>query len=410
MPRENHLTLKQVRAINAVAAARGFAEAADRLATTQSVISRTIASAEKLLGSPLFQRGWGGTEPTALGESILRHCSNIRKLIETAEDDIEAASGIRPRLGPYLRSHHLEAVATVMTYGSASAASSQLGITQPAVSRAIAAASEYSRQPLFDRKRTGLAATFPARRLKALHDELDRELAAIADLARRPQSRLTGRLAVGMLPFSGQDLIARAFGELTKSCPDLRLIAVPGSYNMLAEALRRGELDCMVGVLRNPAPYPDLQETYLYEEKFTLVARRDHPCHRKRLSIADLRDESWIVAPHGTPIRSYFETLFREVGAVPPAQTCEIHSFTNAEKMIVNSNSIALLCYGDKQVKTLPDGLKKLDVTLPGAPTSVGLTFRKSGGPTELLNHFEALMRSLIAELPAEPVTGRAAG
>ncbi|MBD1548605.1 LysR family transcriptional regulator [Roseibium aggregatum] len=403
MPGEKRLTLKQIRAIDAVASARGFAEAANRLATTQPAISRTVASAENLLGVPLFQRGWGGTEPTALGEGVLRHCSNALKLIQAAEDDIEAMHGIRPRLATFLRSHHLDAIAAVITYGGASAASRQLGITQPAVSRAIGAATEYSKQPLFERKRDGLEAKPQARRLKELHDALERELTIIEDLVHRPRSGLIGRLAVGMLPFSGQDLIARAFGELTKSNPDLRLIAVPGSYSMLAEALRRGELDCMVGVLRNPAPYPDLRETYLYEETFTLVARCDHPCHQKNLSIADLRDESWIVAQHGTPIRSYFETLFRSAGAVPPAQTCEIHSFTNAEKVILNSNSIALLCYGEQQLKTLPDGLKKLDVHLPDSRTAVGITYRKAGGPSDVLRCFEKLLRDLIAETSGGP-------
>ncbi len=407
MPREKRLTLKHIRAIDAVAATRGFAQAADRLATTQPAISRTIASAENLLGVPLFQRGWGGTEPTALGENVLRHCSNALKLIQSAEDDIEAKSGIRPRLTTFLRSHHLDAIAAVLTFGSASAASRQLGITQPAVSRAIRAANEYSKQVLFERKRAGLEPTQQARRLKKLHDALERELTAIESLVHRPRAGLIGRLAVGMLPFSGQDLIARAFGELTKSNPDLRLIAIPGSYAMLAEALRRGELDCMVGVLRNPAPYPDLQEIHLCEERFTLVARADHPCHRKTLSIADLRDESWIVAQYGTPIRKYFETLFRSVGAVPPTQTCEIHSFTNAEKVIVNSNSIALLCYGEQQLKTLPDGLKKLDVNLPDALTAIGITYRKAGDPGEVLQCFEKLLRDLVAEPSDEPVTVR---
>ena len=407
MQRDKRLTLKHIRAIDAVASVRGFAQAADRLATTQPAISRTVASAENLLGAPLFQRGWGGTEPTALGENVLRHCSNALKLIQSAEDDIEAISGVRPRLVTFLRSHHLDAVASVRTFGTASAAAAHLGITHPAVSRAIGAATEYSKQNLFERKRTGLEATAQARRLKELHDALERELTAIESLVNRPRTGLIGRLSVGMLPFSGQDLIARAFGELTKSNPDLRLIAVPGSYTMLAEALRRGELDCMVGVLRNPAPYPDLQETYLYEETFTLVARSNHPCHRKNLSIADLRDESWIVAQHGTPIRKYFEALFRSVGAVPPTQTCEIHSFTNAEKMIVNSNSIALLCYGEQQLKTLPDGLKKLDVNLPDALTPVGITYRKAGGSSEVLQCFEKLLRTLLGPMPRNPVASR---
>lgn len=391
------ITLKQARAIDAVAKTRGFEHAARVLNMSQPVVSRTIASAEKLLGGPLFQRGWSGTEPTAWGEIVLQRCSTALNLVSRAEDDIEILSGMRPNLRYFLRWHHLDAVAAVVRFGSASSASNRLGMTQPAISRAIAAISECCRQPLFDRRRDGLEATAQAQRLAALRDELLQELGTIEGLKFDSKRGLIGRLAVGMLPFSGQDLVAKAFGHLTNRYPDLRLMAVPGSYNMLAQALRRGEIDCLVGVLRSPSPFVDLREIFLYNEKFTLVARRDHPCHSKRRSISALENEKWIVAPHGTPVRSYFEGLFQSVGTTPPAQTCEILSFANAEKVIMNSNSIGLLTYSDQHLASLPPELKKVKVNLPDAEIAIGLTLRKRGGPAEILKIFEDILRGYVS-------------
>lgn len=391
-----HLNLKQVRAIEAVARGRGIAEAAGLLNTTQPVVSRAIQSAETMIGAPIFQRGWGGAEPTASGETIVQRCAGALRLIGRAENDIEALGGVRPNLGAFLRWHHLEAVAAVTRFGSASQAARHLNMTQPAVSRAIAAIAEYARQPLFERRRNGLDATPQAQRLAALRDELLQLLDISGGAHPRSRRGLIGRLAVGMLPFSGQDLILKTFGELTNSHPDLRLMAVPGSYAMLANALRRGEIDCMIGILREPPPFSELEEVYLYDENFTLVARRDHACHGRARSMSDLKNENWIVGQHGTPVRAYFDGLFETVGAAPPAQTCEIHSFAGAERLVMESSSIALLSYSKRQLANLPPDLRKVDVDLPDARTSIGLTIRKSGGLTRIVRLFEERLRNYM--------------
>lgn len=396
MNHRNHLDLKQVRAIDAVARGRGIAEAAALLNTTQPVVSRAIQSAEAMIGAPIFQRGWGGAEPTARGETIVQRCTAALRLIGRAENEIESIGGVRPNLAAFLRWHHLEAATAVARFGSASQAARHLGMTQPAVSRAIAAIAEYARQPLFERRRNGLDATPQTQRLAALRDEL-LQLLDMSD-GTGPQARrgLIGRLAVGMLPFSGQDLILKTFGELTNTHPDLRLMVVPGSYAMLANALRRGEIDCMIGILREPPPFPDLDEVFLYHEHFTLVARHDHPCHERARSMSDLKNENWIVGQHGTPVRAYFEGLFETIGATPPAQTCEIHSFAGAERLVMESNSIALLSYSERQLANLPPDLKKVEVDLPDARTSIGLTVKKSGGMTRIVRLFEERLRNYM--------------
>lgn len=392
----SRLSLKQVRAIDAVATTRGVAEAAVLLNTTQPVVTRAIQSAEAAVGTAIFQRGWGGAEPTAPGEVILRQCANASRLIARAEDDIAARGGARPNLAAFLRWRHLQAVAAVVRHGGASRAADHLGMTQPAVSRAIAVTAEYMRRPLFERRQHGLVATAAAQRLATLHDDLLPFLDIADEVEPQTGETMIGRLAVGMLPFSGQNLVLATFGELTQRQPKLRLIAVPGSYAMLANALRLGEIDCMIGILREPPPFPDLEETFLFHESYTLVARADHPCHGRARSISDLKDEKWIVGQHGTPIRAYFDGLFEATGMTPPVQTCEIHSFAGAEQLVVESGSIALLCYGERQLADLPPRLRKVEVDLPDARTSVGLTTRRSGGATEIVRTFEALLRRNI--------------
>jgi len=396
MPTSPPLSLRQVRAIEAVAQCRGFAQAAALLNSSQPVISRTIASAEKRLGHPIFQRGWDGTEPTAFGELVIRHCSNARKLIARAEADIFALSGCQPGLKQFLRWHHLDAVAATVRYGSTKLAAEKTGVSQPAISRAISDLTDYAHQALFRRRRDGLEANAQARRLASLHEELWQVLRLIGELPSAPAHGLIGRLAVGLLPFSGQDMVAKAFGVLTNSHPDLRLMALPGSYDMLADALVRGEIDCILGILRYPPKYAELKEKFLYYEDYALVARHDHACHRQLQTMSSLRDQKWIVAQHGTPIRAYFERLFEKEGEIPPTQTCEIHSFNQAEQVIINSDSIGLLAYSTEHLARLRPELGRVVVDLPDTRVDIGMTTCRADSPGEILAVFEQALSPFL--------------
>jgi len=269
------------------------------------------------------------------------------------------------------------------------------------VSRSISAITDYARQPLFLRKPHGLVPTRPALRLATLRDELLQELASADRFGFDAGGGRFGRLAVGILPFSGQDFVARAFGFLTITQPGLRLMTVPGRYSMLARALVNGEIDCIIGTLRKPPPFEGIREVFLYEEYFTLVARHDHPCHTRCRTMSDLRNENWIVAPHGAPVRAYFERTFSDLGMKPPAQTCEILSFSDAEKVIMNSDSIGLLSYSRQHLMNLPSGLRKVDVPLEKAAVPIGLTLRERGDQDDTVRYFQELVINQLS-----PATG----
>lgn len=397
MTEKPRISLRQARIIDAVARTRSIDEAARTLGTTQSVASRAIAEAESALGVSLFQRGWSGADLTPWGEILCRHCASALGLISRAEDDLALMQPTRPNLLNHLKWQHLDVVAAVARFDSASAAAAELGMTQSAVSRAIAAISEYCRGPLFERRRHGLEPTPQARCIAILRSELFEALGDIDMRRADPKAGLVGRLAVGISPFSGQDFVAKAFGQFTKRYPGVKLSAVGGSHNMLAGALRRGEIDCMVGVLRNPPLFPDFREAFLYNEEFVLIARDDHPCHARKQELSALRDERWIVTPPGTSLRSYFDNLFQAIGTPSPAQLSEILSFGNAERMIIETNSIGLMSYTPRHLENLPEGLKKIDIDLPSAEIAVGITARRLGGPAEILAVFTDILADLTS-------------
>lgn len=385
------LTARETRVIRALADHRRLSAAAEALHLSQSSLSRALAGAENRLGVVLFQRGWTGAEPTAAGDLVVAQCQRVLSDL----DDVSADLGARSRLAAHVQWHHLTAVDAVVATGSATGAAHLLGLRQPAISQTLGDLAAFA-GPLFQRRSAGLDPLPGARTLAALWQRIVQELGQIPALLIQPETGLTGRVAVGLMPFSGQRSVMAALGDLTRQHPHLRLIGVPGNYSALCEALRRREIDLIVGLLRDPAPFPGFVEEPLCDEDFTLIARADHPVHFRPLTIDALAAQRWIVAPHGTPVRRYFETVFRRLGAVPPAQSYEIWSFADAEQMIADSDSVALLSYSRATLARLRPDLRRVDFPLPDARTAVGLTRLADQPPSPGLAAFARALRARL--------------
>lgn len=389
------LTIKQVRIISAVASHASLARASEELSASQSSLSRSIADVEKRLQHRLFARGWSGMEPTSQGEVVIAHCRRMMSSMATAQDTLRATGARVGDLSHHLAWDLLSAVSAVRATGSVSAAAAYLGLSQPDVSRALAKANAAIGRPAFERTRSGMKATADAAVLDELHSRLRMDVMVLPQQLEALTGQITGRVAIGLLPFSRQDVVTQAFGEMLRRHRHVRLQAVTGSYAALIDGLRQGELDFIIGPLRSPAPDDALTEQHLYDEFFAVVARTGHRLATGAPDWAELAHENWVVAPHGTPTRRYFEQILISQGLTPPAQTCEMVTFFLAEQMVLNSDTIGLLTYARGKLDALRNGLKPLAVELPGNRIAIGLTYRNGQGFTPAQAVFVKIMAAI---------------
>ncbi|WP_040644941.1 LysR family transcriptional regulator [Rubellimicrobium thermophilum] len=392
----SELDLREVRAVAEVARARSFKAAAEAMHASQPTLSRLVASAEAKLGVTLFARGWEGADTTQEGDVVARSCGAILAAVDAAEQALPFGGGPRPRLRAGLTSDHLRAIDALIREGSVTLAARRLGRSQPEVSRTL---SDFSRRfglVLFQRAPSGMVALEPARTLARLHGTITFLLAQLPQHLARLEGQVVGRVAVGMLPFSGQDLIMKAFAEMTNRHPNVRLALLPGSYNSLVEALRRREIDRIVGILRQEACPTGLLETRLYDERFAVVARRDHPLQTRAADPRALAATNWIVAPHGTPIRSHFERVFLDLNLTPPTQTCELLTFGSAEQMLVDSHSVAMLTYSDRRLRLLRPELGEVPVPFPRRRAPIGVTRLASAEPDAATAAFDGILAEIV--------------
>ncbi|WP_042421176.1 LysR family transcriptional regulator [Streptacidiphilus anmyonensis] len=92
---------QELRVLVAVAAARSFTGAAERLGTTQSAVSHTVRTVERKLGAVLFERGRLGATPTPAGERAVAHARRVLRMLDTLAAEVRAtARGTEEITGP----------------------------------------------------------------------------------------------------------------------------------------------------------------------------------------------------------------------------------------------------------------------------------------------------------------------
>ena len=397
------IDIRPMAALHLVGQSRSFSLAAQALGSSQPTLSRLIAGAEAELGVALFRRGWSGAEPTPEGEVVLTACSLGMAALRQAEATLYVANRPHPALQSALKLADLAAVRAVVETGSTRLAAQRLGLGQPEVSRTLAQLAARLSLDLFRRHSRGMAAQEPALILARLSGALQSPFDRLGERMRLPPGEISGRVALGMLPFSGQAHVARAFALLSNRHPRLRLTGVPGSYHGLIEALRRHEIDRIIGILRHQDCPPDLAETPLYDEEFTVIARTGHPALNGPQRLCDLARLNWVVAPVGTPVRAHFERIFAAEGLAPPTQSVEMLSFEAAEQVLAASNSLGMLTYSPARLRQLRPDLGQVDLPGPRGQATIGLTGRADAPGDPALAAFEQALAEVLAAGNEQP-------
>jgi LysR family transcriptional regulator, hydrogen peroxide-inducible genes activator len=105
------ITLRHLRYFDALAAARHFGRAAERVGISQPALSMQIRELEAAFGEPLFQRSAAGASLTDLGQEVAARTSGILAAVRDLDELIEARRetlsgslrvGVIPSIAPYL--------------------------------------------------------------------------------------------------------------------------------------------------------------------------------------------------------------------------------------------------------------------------------------------------------------------
>jgi DNA-binding transcriptional LysR family regulator len=267
----------------------------------------------------------------------------------------------------------IEYFLAVAERGTLRGAAAQLGVTQPALTKAIRRLEDETGVVLFDRKARGVTLTVygrtllrHARVLQASLKETREEIAAL-------RAGMAGRIRVGAGPSWERMVLPEAIGRLTPAQPGVQIHVAGGADDTLKAQLRAGELDFVLAATPDaPQLEPDLEWQPLMADDYRVIAAVGHPLHGRRdATLRDLLDYPWIMPSAATQMAERLRVIFRAHGLPPPEPVIETD--ITSLKLALMQDSHCLSFHAAAHLRDIaPELCRPLEV--PGA------TWRRAAG------------------------------
>ncbi len=405
VPKTALLNLRHLRVFLEVAKSGGISAAARTVNLSQPAITQAIAKLEAVFQQKLFARGSTGmflTEAGALlqarADRALAHIRNgCARALKSQMRDGNSKAGSFELL---ITSTQLRALLLVETSGSFSLAARNLGISQPSLHRAARDLEANSGMQLFNKTRQGIALTDAAKRL-AQHTRL-----AIAEMRHAfeeidaTRGVDSARVVIGALPLARSHILPVAINKLTGKRPSVQVSIADGPYDDLLHGLRHGEIDLMIGALRDPLPVDDIEQHPLFSDRLGIYASPGHPLSCKTsVTLEDLRLFPWVVPRSGSPTRQHFDALFGVSDQFPAKGLVDTGSLVLTRGIVRGSNRLALISRHQMQEDLANERVSQIEFDLPGSERKIGMTTRKNWHPTQTLKEFLEILRGLAQKM-----------
>jgi LysR family transcriptional regulator of gallate degradation len=383
------LNLAQLRAFRLVAEMGSATRAAAALFRAQSAVTRSVQELESALGEPLFDRGPSGMLPTPVGRAVLHRCERIfAELEELAQWCAARQARRRPTaegaLPAYLlNTRRLQLFAALARHRHMPSAAKTFGISQPAVSTAIRVLESGSGMNLFHRSPRGILLTAEGETFLLHVRRALNELRHVPDDIAALHGKIQGSVTVGALPLGRTLILPKAIARMTSQNPGVRVVTDESSYETLVAGLRAGDIDFILGALRDNDASSGLKNERLMSENMVVLVRRDHPLTREQgLTVMGLRDVQWILPRSHSPARALFEAQFKRMKVKPPLPTVETADLAVIRGLLLGTDMAAALSAQQLHHEVQSGQLVVLDVQLHNTRRDIGLTVRAAGTPS----------------------------
>jgi len=299
-----------------------------------------------------------------------------------------------------LKLHDLRVLMTVAQAGSMLEAARRLHTSQPAVSRSIAELEQVLGVRLFDRSRQGVEPTSYGRALldcgTAVFDDLRQGVKNIAFLADPTEGEL--RIGGSLPGFGG--VIPATINRFRRRYPRIRIHAnVISEVRQQERALRERTLDLLFARLTESFEQDFAAET-LFEEGLVVVAGARNPLTRRRkIDLAELVEQSWLLPPVSTVVGGLIAQAFRASGLEPPKTGVATDAVLYMQDLVANGDFLAFYPSSPLRLGTLGSAIKVLPVDLPIRPTPFGVVRMKNRVLTPIAELFIACMRDVVKPL-----------
>lgn len=283
-------------------------------------------------------------------------------------------------IDPRIRLRHLAAFVETDRRGGVGPAAAALGLTQPAISKALAELEDILGVALFDRSRrklelTGLGEIF-LRHANAALSALRQGMDVLADA----QGAET-LVRLGALPTVEVEVVPRAVARFSDGPLACRVHVESGPSPHLLGLLRAGALDFVVGRMPDPEIMAGFAFEHLYSETLVLAVRPGHPL--TAVARPDLRMVEGfpaLVPPRGAIIRPTVEALLVASGVGRLAREIETVSNSFGRAYALMTDAVWFISRSVVSGDLERGDLVALDMDMAASHGAIGITTRAGAG------------------------------
>ena len=402
-------SLRQIRAFLAVQEHETVTGAAKALCRSQTAVTKSIQDLERSIGVPLFDRTPKGMSLTTFGEILLPRAQEAVGAFNEARGLVppltaKKSSGTQRYFNMDVSDRWIAAFLATADHQNIYSAAVSLNISAAAISSSVRKLEESLGFSLFERAPNVVMPTTIGRELVRYVKLALTHLRHAQDELLNLKGLRSGRVAIGSLPLLRTMVVPRAILRLLQEHPYIDVSTTEGHYDALVAALRCGDIDFMVGALRELREQEELTEELLFTDHLSVIARKGHPLSEKgkRVQWSDIFRYGWVLPHVGTPTRKLFEEALSRRGLPVPEHVIETSSLVTLRGLLLESDRITVLSHHQIHFDEEYGMLMVLPFDLKGDTSRpIGITRRVHGRPSPAAELLMSEIRAVVEEIKA---------
>ena len=292
----------------------------------------------------------------------------------------------------------LRAIVTVGRMGSFTRASHILGITQPAVSRAVASLEDLIGTPLLDRSTRSVKLTKAGEILVHRAASILSSIGETEDAVREAGNTVKKSLSVGCLATVATAYLSRALNLFEASYPDVRISCFEGRQVAIEDRVAAGQAD--ISITNIGEIHPTLTSRALWREPYHLCVPHDDPLAQlSSVGIDQIAQNRLMTFPTQLYGRSGIDPVLAATGRAHTPRI-SVDQVATAFKLVEGGNGIVII--PESAVVNAPPTIACPVVGDHSLCRTVGVTWQRGTSLTDQAEHFIASIVQARESIQAE--------